>query len=251
MNKNTFSNRFQFELKSSIFDSQRNLDSFNNVEFKVFPKEVIPIVDGSPDKWYGLNQDDFRPDRANHFLKLYQNEFTEPKVDSYDSLMKLVSRSKALREWYSIKDVEYVLQVQVPQYYKDRIDPKLYDEIGNDVQKINRAQRSKAEALNKAAEEYKMTIKKIEEDSDKNFIDLKLLESNPFIYIMNLTQESLPLSAASAIEKYTPASAKSPTRDAYAREMLIQYKCKLLDVTNKQKLSVFGVKKMIETFALK
>lgn len=182
--------------------------------------------DESATKWYAKADDDFKPDKNAFIEQKFKQRFVQEL--SFDKITNLVSRSSALREWYADMISEYILEVDVPQYYKELIEPGDYKRLSEKVKTYNKLNVEKARKLNEVAEETKKKIKFIEDEFEPQFAKITC---DPQVKVLTLNSEQLPLGLQLKLENYTPADASDPrTTSLFSREMLIRYKIELLNV---------------------
>lgn len=200
--------------------------------------KVTLLVDdinvNDPKSWKTIQQEDYRPDRNDFILKAFKKKFPKHAnaVNSIETVNNLASRSKTINNWLVSAGIEYVLEVQAPQYLKDLVDPKEYKDASEDLAELNKlaTKRSLEEQL--VVKEYKDKIAKIEEKYDKLTESAK--KSN-VVKILSLNSTSLPITLQLMIENYSPSvTSSSPDKKTYAREILVNFKISLLKYFTKK-----------------
>lgn len=192
-------------------------------------EERFKFIDQDENTWYSKRDDDFKPNKPKFVEDRFHDRFS--KVLDYDTITKLVSRSRMLREWYADVISDYILEVDVPEYFQDLIEPKQYKKLSEKVSQYNINNRLKSEKLQKASENYKNECLKIENEFKPKFDELT---KDSLVKILTLNSEDLPIGLQFKLENYTAEKAEDPKTSAlYSREMLVRYKIYLLEEAKK------------------
>lgn len=178
------------------------------------------------EKWYIVEDEEYRPDRAQFVLEKFKEDFSSIKIgDNPEKVYALCSRSSKLNLWLAEANNQYALIQNTPTFYRDVIDPKEYEKVSAQLLIVSQKNRERASEELKAAQEYQAKISKIK----SKYVDFKI--DNKFAKVIALNSTSLPLTLQLAIENYTPSDADdSPTKREYARELLIRYKLNLINM---------------------
>jgi len=188
--------------------------------------DEINVRDSS--SWKVVEAQNFRPDKPEFMLKRFKKDFPKQAsaVNDFDMLTKLASRSKAVSEWYARVSAEYVLEINVPKYLKDIVEPKEFEEANTKIKELNKLAAERALDEQRVVKNYQQEMKKIEEDyTKKSAVNLQ----NKLVRILTLNSTSLPITLQLMIENFTPSTTSgSPDKKTYAREVLTQFKISLL-----------------------
>lgn len=183
------------------------------------------FIDEDNITWYATKNDDYKPDRKAFVEKRFEEEFGE--FHDYNKVTNLVSRSEALQEWYARVIEDYILEVDVPQYFKELITPEKYKELSEKVSEYNVNNRNESAELTTCAEKYKEKVKAIKDKYKPKF---DALNKDALVRILTLDSSKLPLGLQLQLDNYTPSDESDPkTASIVAREMLIRYKIDLLE----------------------
>lgn len=187
------------------------------------------FIDDDLNKWHCKIDDDFKPSRNQFIIDRFERDYGS--VQKIDTINELVSRSLALKEWYSKVIEEYILEVDVPQYFIDKIDPKQYKKLSQKVSEFNSILAQESEAKRNLSLKYKADLENInlKFEPKKN----EIVKDN-FVRVLTLTKEELPLKLQLLLVNYSPNEESDPrTASLYGREMLVRYKIELLDHISK------------------
>lgn len=196
-------------------------------------KDIITFVDpNKTDDWVTIKDESQLPDRKGFIVDKFKDAFPDTKLDSdvdkaYDQIGRLASRSYVINKWLITANLDYALDAQTPSYLLPYIKPDEFKILQTNITKLGKLAAEESEEINKAAIEYK---KRLDSIRDKYSKDRDRLEgSNTFLKVLTVPSTYLPLTLQLAIENYTPQNVQnSPTKRAYARELLTDYKIYLL-----------------------
>lgn len=187
--------------------------------------KVASFIDEDGNTWYAKADDDYRPDRAAFVEEKFEAAYGTAL--SFNEIGELVSRSKGLRTWYAGIIASFILEVEVPQYYKEKISPTEYKTLMVDVASLNKINATESAELSAASAEYKAKTANI---VNKRTAEKQKLTKNSLVRILTLTSEELPLKLQLVLNRYTPSSESDVrTKSLLSREMLIRYKLSLLE----------------------
>lgn len=187
------------------------------------------FIDEDLETWYCKNDDEFKPNRDEFIIKRFEQEYG--RTLKIKIINELVSRSRALKEWFAKISEEYILEVDVPQYFKDKIESRQYRLLSEKVSEFNSQNARESREKQSAAAKYKKEIKQIEE----KYAALKLpIIKDDYVRVLTLTKDELPLNLQLLLINYTPEQDSDPrTASLFGREMLVRYKIELLDRISK------------------
>lgn len=194
-------------------------------------------VDGPPtdeNKWLIVVEEKYRPDKQKFIYEEFIKDYPDIKAIDADQVYALASRSSKLNNWLSKKNLEYAIKEGSPTFYRDYVEPDVYDKASKVIQKLNEVNAKKAAEQAAAASKYQDTLKEIDDKYSR-----LLSTDNSIAKVLNINTTALPLSIQLAIDNYTPAGSSSPNQKAYARECLVNYKIALLKaIKNDQKIDI-------------
>lgn len=153
--------------------------------------------------------------------------------DKYTFLSGLVSRNSKLKEWFSLEKLKYSELAQLPSYLKDLVEPKKFLDLQRKVNDVNRVISDYTNKRSAAAEEYHLKLNKLDAEMNSKVSAIK--GEDKLIKILTLTSQSLPLSMAAALEKYTMVGISEDFIDRkkfYVRELLTNFKISLIKLVN-------------------
>lgn len=211
----------------------------------------VPDIEQDAEKWFISKEEAYQPDKDAFIEERFKKDHPIIKGANADTIYALCSRSSTLANWLASVNVEYAQSAALPSFYSDLVTPSDYKVTMEVITGINKVEAERAKELQKAAIAYREAIKTINVEKDaevKKIRDTAGTIATPLeIILMNTTK--LPLTLQLAIENYTPKDRKAPSRRAYAREVLINYKRTLLDIWVKDKK--FNISKAIDELASK
>lgn len=201
----------------------------SNFNFTSLGYDFNVSVSDKIEDWLIIKDEKYRPDRGNFILENFNKDFPQIKVgDDVQKVYSLCGRSTVLIEWLAKKNLEYALIQGEPTFYRDEIKVDVYKKVSDELLANSSRSKLRSQEELSAAEEYKYKMDKISKKySDYNFI---MKESR----VISMNSTELPLTLQLAIENYTPASDDSPNRRSFARELLINYKLKLIKIINEK-----------------
>lgn len=189
---------------------------------------VIEEVSKESKSWKVIQSSEYKPDRQEWMLKKFRKEFPKQAeaVSSFEILNSLASRSMRVSQWFANSSAEFILEVDVPLYLKDLIDPKEYKNASENLQLLNKNAASRSSEEVKTVQEYKSNMEKISMKYDR--INEGIIK-NKIVRILSINSQYLPITLQLMIENFTPAAdGKSPDKKTYAREILTQFKISLI-----------------------
>lgn len=183
------------------------------------------FIDEDGNKWFCKKDDLNKPNKRKfieeRFIAKYGREL------EFDMIAKLVSRSEALRNWYAKQLEDFILEVDVPEYYANILTPIEFKQLSVEVAKVNKNYALESKELNIISEKYK---KDCEQVRNNYKIKNDLLFSNKLVKILTLNSESLPIGLQLKLENYTPSDQDDIRTSAlYGRELLVRYKISLIE----------------------
>jgi len=189
--------------------------------------EVEPIKQDFND-WATIKGESYTPDRAEFILDRFKQDFPEHGEVSYDLLMATISRSKPLSRWLAQTNLDYSVSAQVPEYFKDHVEPDEFNKSSKIITQYNKLLAEESQETQAAAAAYQKRI----DDINKKYVALKeKYTRDNLVRILTMQSNELPITLQLAIENYTPeADASAPDKRRYAREMVINYKVSLLKI---------------------
>lgn len=178
--------------------------------------------------WYTIEQQSFTVDKGEYILKEFSKDFPGFKVDDFQYLLKVINRSKTLREWYARTSLLYANTVQLPVGYKDLFEPNQYLKMMEDMTSYKNNLVKESEEIEKISNEFTNNINNIRDKYRS--LNEQIVSKNKLYPILTLTGEDLPLSIQMEIEGYSPATGDiSNSQKAFSKELLIQYKRALIN----------------------
>jgi hypothetical protein len=181
------------------------------------------------DNWTVIQQQSFTIDKGEFVLNHFKKDFPKMKIKDYDQLLKIISRSKKLSEWYSKVSLLFADSIQLPLAFKDKFDPNEYQQLFSDIKNYKENLALESADIQRESAVFDQTILKIRNKYKK--LNDVIINKNKVYPILTLTKEKLPISAQIQIEDYTPKTGDvTQKKTAYAREILIQYQRALVDL---------------------
>jgi hypothetical protein len=222
---NTFNN-------SSLPNIMSGSPPINTPDFKNF-NDIITFVDpNNSDDWVTIRDESQLPDRKGFIVEKFKDAFPDTKLDqdidkAYDQIGRLASRSYVINKWLITANLDYSLDAQTPSYLLPYIKPDQFKVLQSNITRLGKLAADESDEINRAAIEYK---KKLDSIRDKYSKERDKLEgSNSFLKVLTVPSTYLPLTLQLAIENFTPQNTQNaPTKRAYARELLTDYKIYLL-----------------------
>lgn len=196
---------------------------------------IIDDISQKVDKWVVKESEVYTYSKSDVITEAFIKDFPHISLlgknndEKFEYISRLVSRSKSLNVWFSMKKLEYSELAQLPKYLTDLIKPKEFKAIQNDISRVNRVVSDYTEARVEINKQYKRTIE-ANIDSMNDEIN-KIIKSNPVTKILTLTTQSLPLSMIANIEEFNTKTSDTnfeEKKSLYAKEMLTQFKISLL-----------------------
>lgn len=206
----------------SIQDVNALKEAFNDI------KEVYELPSRDKKDWKGLTDDETKPDKEGYVIACFKKDFPDIKVSTFEEVMDIVSRSRAVRSWYARIDLSYVEQVNMPTYYYNYVDPKTYVTSMKNLTSLNKILTDDAIKRQKAAEKYAAALEELDDSLARE--KFAILGKDKLLFIITLPSDMLPINITRAISVYSPKQEGAPTQKMYAREALINYKIYLLKV---------------------
>jgi len=225
---------------SSKINSQESFKNFetDNVEDKVLFKGTnitigditIPVSPIKHDKndWATIKGESYSPDRAEFILDKFKQDFPEHGEVEYDRLMATISRSKPLSRWLAQTNVDYSISAQVPEYFKEFVEPNEFNRSSKVITEYNKILAEESQETQRLAAEYQRRMAEINNKYEK---EKQKFIKDPLVRILTMQSNELPITLQLAIENFTPeANEGAPEKRRYAREMVINYKVALLKI---------------------
>lgn len=212
--------------------------------------------DKSEDNWVVIKSESVVFDKKALILAKFTEDFPNLPISGvdddvrFDVLTRLCSRTRALSRWYAQASLLYSDLTQMPAYLEGQVAPSDYAGIKDKILILNRKIAKDAEARRELARDYERKLKKLEEDAEIE--TAKIIGNDKVFEIITLTSEAMPSSLQLAIESYTPSDKSleiGESRKKYAREMLIQFKVKLLQLIKAD--PTINIKRLIDEISLK
>jgi len=191
---------------------------------------VIEVPEPLPnsENWYVSNTQTVSISKDQFFLTSWRSDFPTIKVEKFDEISALVSRSKALQDWYAKKNVEYIRRIEVPGYLDKVLPPDDFNKIKQDLKEVNAAFSEEGAAIKEASDEFKRKLEAIRLKTKER---LGKVYQNKIVRVVTMNASELPLSLLVKIEGYTPKT-DDPTqsRERYAQEVLYNYQRSLVQL---------------------
>jgi len=193
--------------------------------------------DKSEDNWVVIKSESVAYDKKALILDKFRTDFPHLPISGvdddvkFDNLTRLCGRTRELARWFAQANLLYSDLTQLPLYLKDHVEPGAYSKIKDKVLLLNKKAAANAEARRELALEYEKKVKRL--DAEYKADVSKFIGSDKVLKIITLTAEAMPASLQLALDNYTPADKEvdiGESRKRYAREMLIQFKIKLLEI---------------------
>lgn len=193
--------------------------------------------DKSEDNWVIIKSESVAYDKKRLILDKFKSDFPHLPISGsdddvkYDNLTRLCGRTRELARWYAQASLLYSDLTQLPLYLKDHVEPGSYTKIKEKILVLNKKAAANAVTRRELAIEYENKIKRL--DSEYKSDVSKFIGSDKILKIITLTAEAMPASLQLALDNYTPADKEvdiGESRKRYAREMLVQFKIKLLEI---------------------
>lgn len=187
--------------------------------------ERFSFIEEDGSKWFCKKDDEFKPNKSLFIEERFEQKFG--RTLDFKTISNLVSRSLALREWYADQIEDFILEVEVPEYYNDVLEPREYKELSSKVSKYNDNNAKESAELLKLSIEHKKKVAEVKEKYKK--LNETLL-NNDLVKILTLSSEALPLGLQLKLENYTPSDQEDVRTSAlYGRELLVRYKIFLIE----------------------
>jgi hypothetical protein len=209
----------------------------------------ITIEEPSKDEssWTVIEAQSFKIDKGDFILKEFKKDFPNLKIRDADHLVRVVSRSEVLNEWYAKTSLLYADSVQLPLAYKDQLSPIEYKEFFSDTSLYKKNLALETDEIQQLSKTFKEEAQIIRDKYKK--LNDDIISKNKMYPILVLNKNQLPISASIMIEDYTPKTGDiTMKRNAYGREVLISYQKSLIQaVKNKPDIDILAVIKEMST----
>jgi anion-transporting ArsA/GET3 family ATPase len=185
--------------------------------------------------WLVIKQESISYDKDVVLLESYNKNFPYAKVNNYEELTDIVSRSSKLNEWFANESLKYGMAVQVPLYLKNKLEPSQFKEVSRKIAEINDIIANSSKIRQAEAVKYKETLDTINTD-EKSQID-NIIKDDNIVEVLTLSSERLPISIQLLINRYTPKDAdidEKLAKKSFSRECLISYKTSLLELVQQK-----------------
>jgi hypothetical protein len=209
----------------------------------------ITIEEPSKDEssWTVIEAQSFKIDKGDFILKEFKKDFPNLKIRDADHLVRVVSRSEVLNEWYAKTSLLYADSVQLPLAYKDQLSPIEYKEFFSDTSLYKKNLALETDEIQQLSKTFKEEAQIIRDKYKK--LNDDIISKNKMYPILVLNKNQLPISASIMIEDYTPKTGDiTMKRNAYGREVLISYQKSLIKaVKDKPDIDILAVIKEMST----
>jgi hypothetical protein len=209
----------------------------------------ITIEEPSKDEssWTVIEAQSFKIDKGDFILKEFKKDFPNLKIRDADHLVRVVSRSEVLNEWYAKTSLLYADSVQLPLAYKDQLSPVEYKEFFSDTSLYKKNLALETDEIQQLSKTFKEEAQNIRDKYKK--LNDDIISKNKMYPILVLNKNQLPISASIMIEDYTPKTGDiTMKRNAYGREVLISYQKSLIQaVKDKPDIDILAVIKEMST----
>jgi hypothetical protein len=209
----------------------------------------ITIEEPSKDEssWTVIEAQSFKIDKGDFILKEFKKDFPNLKIRDADHLVRVVSRSEVLNEWYAKTSLLYADSVQLPLAYKDQLSPIEYKEFFSDTSLYKKNLALETDEIQQLSKTFKEEAQIIRDKYKK--LNDDIISKNKMYPILVLNKNQLPISASIMIEDYTPKTGDiTMKRNAYGREVLISYQKSLIQaVKDKPDIDILAVIKEMST----
>jgi hypothetical protein len=209
----------------------------------------ITIEEPSKDEssWTVIEAQSFKIDKGDFILKEFKKDFPNLKIRDADHLVRVVSRSEVLNEWYAKTSLLYADSVQLPLAYKDQLSPIEYKEFFSDTSLYKKNLALETDEIQQLSRTFKEEAQIIRDKYKK--LNDDIISKNKMYPILVLNKNQLPISASIMIEDYTPKTGDiTMKRNAYGREVLISYQKSLIQaVKDKPDIDILAVIKEMST----
>lgn len=180
------------------------------------------------DDWTVVKQQSMKYVKGDVIVEKFNKDFPHAKVNNYELICDLASRSRKISEWLVNANVTYSELAEMPLYLEGLVEPKTYKSLTSDILQINRTIGSFSQQRQELAEKYKNELKRLDKKENETINLIK--GKNKILKVLTLNTTSLPLTLQLMISGYSPANSLNvqESQKIYAREMLINYKVTLI-----------------------
>lgn len=183
------------------------------------------FIDQDGNEWFCKKDDLYKPSKNKFIEERFFAKYG--RVLEFDIITKLVSRSESLRNWYAKQLEDFILEVDVPEYYENILSPTEFKLLSVEVAKVNKNFALESKELGVISDKYK---KDCEEVRKSYKLKNEKLFNNKLVKILTLNSESLPIGLQLKLENYTPSDQDDIRTSAlYGRELLVRYKISLIE----------------------
>jgi hypothetical protein len=202
-----------------------------------------------PSEWKIRRDQVFRPDKRAYVYNKFRLEFPDIKIDDdisigYNLICRLVNRSKFLSLWLQTTNLMYANIVAIPSYLEGQASPEEFKDAVDKVKFINNASVDMVKKNAAALDIYKKALAKNKEEYEK-LVNIK--NCSNAVKVMTLDSSLLPISLINEIENYTFNKELQPSREAYAREIVINFKTFLYKTAKQENIDVFTLVDALST----
>jgi len=207
---------------------------------KIFNNEIQINYDLS--EWITVESENYKLDRDTYIIESFYKDYPKYKgaVRDYEMLMSLCTRSTILGEWLIGINAKYVLEVNIPKYLENLIEPKQYNDVQYNLKKFNDTNKNFSDDCVKLSDKYKNDLETLRNKYSAEFDKFK---KDQILRVLTLKTSELPIEIQLEIENFTPAKfSGSVDSKTFSRELLIQYKRYLLkEIKNNPKIDINDV----------
>lgn len=202
-----------------------------------------------PSEWKIRKDQVFRPDKRAYVYNKFRTEFPNIRVDDdiatgYNLICRLVNRSKFLSLWLQTTNLMYANLVAIPSYLEGQATPEEFKDAVEKVKFINDASVDMVKKNAAALDVYKKALAKNKDEYEK-LVNIK--QCSNAVKVMTLDSSLLPISLLNEIENYTFNKELQPSREAYAREIIINFKTFLYKTAKEENIDVFTLVDSLST----
>lgn len=204
---------------------------------------TVECPDVDENNWTVVKEESIEYNKGQYILDAFNVDFPQFKVNSYEQLVRVASRSKKLTEWLLNANIQYSDSTQLPLFLEGLVEPAEYKKVTQDMQSVKRIISEGSQERQLCAEKYKKAVQEIEAKEEEKLRKLKT--DKTLLKILTLNSQYLPLTLQLSIEGYksTIGSATvEESRKVYGREILIQYKQALVQAyVNNPDIDIDGI----------
>jgi hypothetical protein len=194
-------------------------DQLNTFTFEGSQGELV-MEGTNPDEnlWYTEKMDKVPIPKKDFILEAVKEEFPNLVFNTYKELLLVLSRSKALGQWYSLKSAEWVRVIELPTYLLEVVPPDVYQSLVGQITTYNTSLGNEGKAIKAEADIFQAKIKAISEKEQKI---RDAITKNDLVKVITMGSDEMPISLQLEIERYTPVDGDGyQQRRKFSREIL-------------------------------